>query len=419
MENISRNATVKVTHRNFSRQRFLAIFLLCCSTLNVHAAPHQALESSSALDKQIAATLDALASGEIHEARVLARQMAWRFPRYALAHLLSAELESTAAFQDVRAADLNPMSQQLIDLLSEAQTRLKSAQKKELDSESAASQMLSVLPDTVIQVGKNLSSLLIVDLELSTINHVIGNDQSPTLIRQHYVGGGKGGYGKQIEGDNKTPLGVYSITGKRLDAGLPDLYGSGALTLNYPNALDRHLGKSGYGIWIHGVPHAQRSRAPRSSEGCVTMSNDHMSSLMSQVNPTETLVILTRGLHFSPASIRREKQQSYQQLFTHFQQTLLTGSEAQVAKLYDSSKKRHAQRRLASLLPYIANIEAHDLTIVMNPALPVTNQNSESRFLVMKAQFGPQNEHQVTLYWRELENGEWRIATEVWNTPNT
>ena len=410
---------MKVSHRSFLLQPFVALFLLCCSTFNVYATPHQPLESSGALDKQIAATLAALATGEIHEARVLARQMAWRFPKYALAQLLSAELESTAAFQDVRAADLKPMSQQLMDLLSEAQTRLKSAQKKELDNEITTSQKLSVLPDTVIQVGKNLSSLLIVDLELSTVNHIVGNDQSPTLIRQHYIGSGKGGYGKQVEGDNKTPLGVYTITGKRSDAGLPDLYGSGALTLDYPNALDRHLGKTGYGIWIHGIPHAQRSRAPRSSEGCVTMSNDHMTSLMNQVNPTETLVILTHGLHFSTHSKRVEKQKNYQQLFTNFQQTLLTGGEAQIANLYDSSKKRHSQRRLASIRTYVASIDARELTIIMNPALPVTNQNTVSRFLVMKAQFGPQNEHQVALYWRELENGEWRVTTEVWNTPNT
>jgi putative ribosome biogenesis GTPase RsgA len=137
------------------------------------------------------------------------------------------------------------------------------------------------------------------------------------------------------------------------------------------------------------------------------------------VNPTETLVILTRGLHFSTQSKRAQKQQNYQQLFTHFQQTLLTGNEAQIAELYDSSKKRRSQRRLASLRPYVANIDVRDLTIVMNPALPVTNQNTVSRFLVMKAQFGSQNEHQLTLYWRELENGEWRIATQVWNNPNT
>ncbi|MFT5896410.1 MAG: lipoprotein-anchoring transpeptidase ErfK/SrfK [bacterium] len=419
MENLSRNPAVRFSNGNFSLHQFLAIVLLCSSAFNVSAAPHQSPNSSDALDKQIAATLAALAAGEIQDARILARQMAWRFPKYALAQLLTAELESTAAFQDVKAADLNPISQQLIDLLSEAQTRLKSAQAKETVKEDRASQKFSILPNTIIQIGKNLSNLLVIDLEQSTINHIVGNNQSPTLIQQHYIGSGKGGYGKQIEGDNKTPLGVYTITGKRLDSSLPDLYGSGAMTLNYPNALDRHLGRTGYGIWIHGVPHAQRSRAPRSSEGCVTMSNDHIVSLMNQVDPLDTLVILTRGLSYATDAKRVGSQQRYQQLFTHFQRIIRSGNESQIAELYDSPKGPPMQRPLTSLVDYMAEIDARDITIVMNPALPVNYQHLESRFLVMKGQFGPKNEHKITLYWRELENGEWRIATEVWNSPTT
>jgi len=405
------------TSINSFLRRFVATALLCLSTLSVSAAPHQSFDAASALDKQIAATLDSLASGDIQEARVMARQMAWRFPNYALAQLLSAELESTAAFHDVRAADLNPINQRLIDLLSEAQTRLRSAKKNVASSRS--SETLSVLPDTVIQVGKNYASLLIVDLEQSTINHIVGDDQAPTLIRQHYIGSGKGGYGKQIEGDNKTPLGIYTITGKRPDSSLPTLYGSGALTLNYPNALDRHLGRTGYGIWIHGVPHAQQSRAPRSSEGCVTMSNDHMTSLMGQVDPSETLVILTHGLEFATNDKRTERQQRYQQLFKHYQHTLLTGDETQISELYDSSNRKRSKPTKLSLTTDLADIDAQDMTIIMNPALPVEYQDVTSRFLVMKGQFGPQNEHQVTIYWRELDNGEWRIVTEVWKTPTT
>ena len=409
---------MKGAQRSYSLHAIIGIALLCTATASAFAAPHESPESSAALDKQIAATLSSLAHGDIQEAQVLARQMARRFPKYALAHLLSAELDSTAAFQDVRAADLNPMSQQLIDLLSEAQTRLKSAQGESANPETLAYEKLSALPDSIIQMGKNFSSLLIVDLEESTINHIVGNEEAHTLIRQHYIGSGKGGYGKRLEGDNKTPLGVYTITGRRTDSSLPDLYGSGALTLNYPNALDRYLGRTGYGIWIHGVPHAQRSRAPRSSEGCVTMSNDHLVSLMSQVKPAETLVVLSRRLSYASQSLRAQRQQQYQQLFTRFQLALLSENKLQIDELYDNSGHTRPPASV-SLTRYVANIQARDITIVMNPELPAMYQNTDDRYLIMKGVFGPKNEHQFTLYWRELENGEWKIATEVWSNPNT
>ena len=76
---------------------------LLASTLLI-AAPHQSPNSSHDLDQQIEATMKSLASGNISETRVLSQQMSRTFPRYKLAHLLSAELEATAAFQDVRAA---------------------------------------------------------------------------------------------------------------------------------------------------------------------------------------------------------------------------------------------------------------------------------------------------------------------------
>ena len=57
------------------------------------------------------------------------------------------------------------------------------------------------------------------------------------------------------------------------DRDLPDLYGIGAFPLNYPNELDQHQGKTGYGIWLHGTDKSYYSRPPLDSEGCVVLTN--------------------------------------------------------------------------------------------------------------------------------------------------
>ncbi len=381
-------------------------------------APHQDPHSSVAMDNQIAATLNALAYANLAEARVLARQLSKQFPKFALGHLLSAELEATAAFQDVQAAGLAPMNQRLIDLLLEAQSRLQSAQTTIRTPLDTGDETLTSLPTSVIQMGKDLASLLIVDLENSTISHVIGNDQAPTLIKQHYVGSGKAGFGKQLEGDNKTPLGVYTITGKRKDSSLPDLYGSGALTLNYPNALDQHLGRTGYGIWIHGVPHAQRSRSPRSSEGCVTMSNDHLLSLMHQIEPSESLVMLTRDLTFSTQRERLAQQSQYRTLFTNYKKAILEDNVQAIAALYDKTHDQSDFTHSPLYKHYLTEIDASDLTIIMNPSLHSDTQGNNGQFLVMRGHYGPEGQYPLALYWRQLESGSWRIATELRQGPN-
>ena len=48
---------------------------------------------------------------------------------------------------------------------------------------------------------------------------------------------------------------------------------SGALPINYPNLLDMQRGKTGSGIWLHGTPPSQFSRAPQASDGCVVLAN--------------------------------------------------------------------------------------------------------------------------------------------------
>ena len=59
-----------------------------------------------------------------------------------------------------------------------------------------------------------------------------------TYKDDYYVSIGKNGFGKQYEGDKKTPIGVY-FTGKKIKESLSDFYGDAAYPLSYPNEIDR------------------------------------------------------------------------------------------------------------------------------------------------------------------------------------
>ena len=301
----------------------------------------------------------------------------------------------------------------------------------------------SALPDNIIQFGAHVSQLVLVDLEQSVLYQVVGNDQAATLIQQHYIGGGKAGFGKQVEGDNKTPLGIYSITGLRSDSSLPDLYGSGALMLNYPNALDQHLGRTGSGIWLHGVPHAQRSRSPRSSEGCVTMSNDHLLRLKHQITPSSAMVVLGNNYRWVSQAARQERQLEFQQLFKQFQNGWTNNNRTALMSLYANEplleqrliSTGNFQRRVSEtgtnsvsrangndkeknasqgFIRELARIDAAHISITLNPLQPGVQAADTKSYLVMQARFGIINEHQVTLYWGQQNNGEWRIEAEKW-----
>lgn len=104
--------------------------------------------------------------------------------------------------------------------------------------------------------------------------------------------GMKGG-GKLLEGDRKTPEGVYFLEGKATGGLDFDSFGNTAFPLNYPNPVDRIQGKTGNGIMIHG---RGRSFGPRQTLGCVVLENDDVDTLDRHVRIQATPVVIAESV---------------------------------------------------------------------------------------------------------------------------
>lgn len=104
---------------------------------------------------------------------------------------------------------------------------------------------------------------------------------------------GKAHGDKEKEGDNKTPEGIY-FTSHIIDGkGLPAKYGPFAIPINFPNEFDLKQGKTGYGIWLHGVEKDARVEEANVTEGCVAFYNADIVSLAKWSKPKQTLVVIT------------------------------------------------------------------------------------------------------------------------------
>ena len=100
------------------------------------------------------------------------------------------------------------------------------------------------------------------------------------------VGKGKGN--KRLSGDLTTPIGVYDFTDKLTK--LPPYYGPLAYTTDYPNNYDRSLKKTGYGIWIHGLP-LDGNREELNTKGCIAIDNNVLSDFGKLVDYRQALLI--------------------------------------------------------------------------------------------------------------------------------
>jgi L,D-transpeptidase YnhG len=145
---------------------------------------------------------------------------------------------------------------------------------------------------------------------------------------------GKAGVSKSEQGDQRTPLGVYYIT-SHLDAkSLKNYYGSGALPINYPNILDTRRGKTGGGIWLHGTPPNQFSRAPLASDGCLVMANPDLLRLIQSVEVGSTPVVIAPQLQWVDARSAKSESKPFDDTLQAWRSAKVEGNLDRVMSFY-------------------------------------------------------------------------------------
>jgi murein L,D-transpeptidase YafK len=166
------------------------------------------------------------------------------------------------------------------------------------DAENFRAGLVSIqqpmLPRGVLKLADHERFLLWVELSTGKLYVMEQTSRGGMAIRTIIpVSIGKNGHGKQREGDKRTPVGIYRFTSYLPASQLIDLYGNGAYPMSYPNALDRMTGRTGSGIWLHGLPRGIEERPFYDSDGCVVVDNHTLSMLNEFIEPGVTRIILS------------------------------------------------------------------------------------------------------------------------------
>lgn len=213
-------------------------------------------------------------------------------PNFQLAHLVYGDLLAARVrpinklgdVPDTAAKAAGPLLTQLRD---ESVLRLKALRER-----PAA----GMIPSQFMSLSATNKHAIAIDASRSRLYLFENTGTGMKLLADYYISVGKSGTEKNIEGDLRTPLGVYFITSNLNPKSLKNFYGSGALPVNYPNQLDVKRGKTGGGIWLHGTPPAQYSRAPLATDGCVVLSNPDLERVINTVEIRTTPVVIAQSL---------------------------------------------------------------------------------------------------------------------------
>ncbi|MEM7358005.1 MAG: L,D-transpeptidase family protein [Pseudomonadota bacterium] len=275
------------------QSRFLPVMALATALLLLLGSINASAQNSGvAYEAEVLAIVTAIQNGDLEQALQLAEQHVEAVPKSRIGHLLKADILLAMSSVPV---DIGARS----DLPSEALHGLKQQIKNRWRHLKETSAMLdNKVPASLLDIGKH-KHVIVTDMEAGRLYLYRNGEKYPELVRDYYLSVGSQGFGKELEGDNKTPVGVYSIYKHIEGKELPDLYGKGAYPVNYPNRFDRSRKRTGYGIWLHGTPSNTYARAPWASEGCFVLSNDDLLDIEQFIDVDErTPVILADSIEW-------------------------------------------------------------------------------------------------------------------------
>lgn len=263
--------------------KFLKKFLFTaffCSNAFAYSENYQADNIENLLIK----SLYEISAGELNDALITLDEIIKQKPNFKLAHLIRGDIYQAYAhgISDFGSSS-NFSKDKIEDLKEEAKKRIESHLHNATD----------IIDSPRVTLPQNIDNLIYVDTNKSRLYLFEIRDHALIKIFDEYASIGKNGSGKNFEGDKKTPLGVYTL-GEKITQPLSDFYGEGAFPIDYPNVYDKLLNKTGHGIWIHGTPKDTYSRAPKSSDGCIVISNENFNTLESILKNKQTKVILSK-----------------------------------------------------------------------------------------------------------------------------
>lgn len=241
------------------------------------------------------------------------------------------------------------------------------------------------------------------------------NGAEPKPIRSFKIAIGKVLGDKERQGDNKTPEGIYftvgKIDGKQL---APQKYGPVALPLNFPNPMDQLQGKTGHGIWLHGVGDRHIEDA-NITEGCVAFPNEEISSLIPWLKPSHGVVVIANDLTEvnRPTDLADLYKTSQDWMSAWSNRNLESYIGFYANDFYSSGKNLKAYRTYKKA---VFN-RYKEMSVSMDNVRIVTH--SKYALVMMNQDFKGdklfKSDGRKLLYWRRSETGQWQIVREMFD----
>lgn len=248
----------------------------------------------------------------------------------------------------------------------------------------------------------------------------------PKLIKTFNTATGKFKGDKLINGDHKTPEGIYTIYEflskeelLRRHGKYAEIYGAGAFPMDYPNFMDERAGKTGGGIWLHSTDDDNRIYKGLDSKGCVVLQNADLKDISQFIQLDHTPIIVVQDiLYLSKLTWERNRQDLSDAVSkwakawqTKDFDTYISSYDPQ--RFHDRSKGGYASykayKKAVFSRPDSPSIKIDFISIMSNLDYAVVHLQQDYRSSIIN------DIGKKTLYLKKDANYEWKIVGEVWS----
>ncbi len=351
-----------------------------------------------------------IGQAKTREALPLAERLVREHPNFQLAQLvygdlLTAQLRPVRTLGDMPDTTAKAGALPLAELRKESQLRLQALRER-----PAA----GLIPSQLTNLSTQNKHAIAIDASRSRLYLFENSSTGLKLLGDYYISVGKSGIEKTIEGDLRTPLGVYFVTSNLDPKSLKDFYGSGALPINYPNQLDIKRGKTGSGIWLHGTPPSQFSRAPLATDGCVVLANPDLDRIIRTVRVRTTPVVIAQSLKWVAPQTMRADNKPFEEALKGWQSAKSKGDLSRLMAWYmpdfTSNGKTLAQWT-PGLQAELKKLDGRGLEFKDVSYLRWTDANDTMVVTFGELPQGAKTGQTKRQYWMR-ESGQWKIFYE-------
>lgn len=335
-----------------------------------------------------------------------------QYPNSKVGHLMLADLLATRAGKANRIKEIGSGDLQLNGLRDEIRYRWQNSK-----ADTPAHQGKS--PSNFISPSPQHRFLLAVDASNARLYIYENSAGDLTLIDDFYMTVGKYGMGKNLEGDLRTPVGVYHVTDYLPGDELPDRYGPGAFPINYPNTLDKLKNRTGYGIWIHGTESDNYNRVPLASDGCVSLSNDEFIEISQYVKTDGTTpVVIAEQFNWVSNDQLKESRAFFFDLVETWINDWVSLKHEDYIRHYSDSDFKSGEHNYASWSKHKNQVNSRKQFIELElDNLSIYSYPGEQDMVMIsfRQHYKSDNFENIsnkTLFWKKHADNQWRIVYE-------